>query len=234
MKNKKTITYAGLTFTSLKAHQGQMSWKSMLWLAVFALLISSCGLVLYQYEKTATYLSVSSGLSHLKAVFFAPHTPLQAQKTKSVLAHKESTEPAVHFEFYTTLPNMQISAKETSSSPEKSKPTPAVVTKTNPKIANASELEKELLSQIKPSTYVIQLGFFRKANAAEQYRRFLWQAGLTKGLLKVATEKEGYCVQLGPFATKNQAKMANLRLQKRGIHGLVRLTHSSQLTLTKG
>lgn len=167
------------------------------------------------------------------------------------LAAKEEAPPQIHFEFYTALPTMQVNADQpltvasetpkvvTPVSPQKKtvlaradksagmQASKAMVSPFVPavksSVVNADELEQEFSAQIKQNTYIIQLGVFRTAVAAEHYRSTLAKAGFESTVVKTAlTREKVYRVQLGPFSTKDQAAFAQRQIQKKGITGIVR------------
>lgn len=94
---------------------------------------------------------------------------------------------------------------------------------TNVNIVSANELERELSAQIQQDAYIVQIGIFKNAAAAERYRQSMAQLEYKLAVVKtMLAEKEVYRVQLGPFSDKTQAKLAQQRLLKKGLSGIVR------------
>lgn len=154
------------------------------------------------------------------------------EKPKTPLVSKHDAEPPIHFEFYSALPNMQVSVP--SMAVENDSPSQPVINKTANDIAksyaatptlasisNADELAQEVSTHIKQITYFVQLGLFRNKALAEHYRKTFSHEGL--GAIKTsAVDKNFYRVQLGPFITKEQAKQIQQQLRKKGINAIVR------------
>lgn len=117
------------------------------------------------------------------------------------------SEPKVHFDFYTELPNMQVRAPMVDETKRTAMPSLATVSPT----------------QTLPKGYIIQLGVFKDATSASELRFSLLLSGCEADVVKVKTkEGERYQVQRGPFVNVTEAKRLQLQLQKKGIEGVVK------------
>ena len=226
---------------AVKRNAGLGRWRGILLISVVVLLLMGAGFFAYQYKKTGTGPSVLTAYSARIVDWMATHKSRMRQnlvKVKQLASNKNELEPPVHFEFYTALPNMHISANDepvvnVASNKNAATITPAktVASKLVPvkslimtrPIVNSEELEKELSNLSKQKTYVLQLGIFHNHVAAEQYRKTLLTAGLNVAVVKISEgEQDIYRIQEGPFLDIDQAKGAQKKLQKKGIACLVR------------
>lgn len=176
----------------------------------------------------------------------------QSIKVVKQIAVKETADQPVHFEFYTALPSMKMEVATSenvaaqASVPIARKalttvtttPTPVETKASNPSepatsstemklkspFVSADELERQMSRELDTATqYVLQLGIFRAADAAEKLRDALVTAGFRAVVSKVAgKDKELYRVQLGPYLNKTQAQQAQAQLEKRGMSSLLR------------
>ena len=227
-----------------KQYAIKRSWRDRLdllsWLGIFTIvLIAAFVLVKINKPHMRNFSAFSSSLTRFTTWIAERKNHLHQgiAKVKQLAENKTDTSEPVHFEFYTTLPNMQVTMSNPVASNDNqavannNTPRPTIVStqKTSVKmltadaIVNADELEKELAHELKQETYVIQVGIFHDTEAAEHYRKSLADAGFTASITKVALKgKTSYRVQLGPFANKNQTKIVQQRLQKKGLNGLIR------------
>lgn len=173
-------------------------------------------------------------------------------KVVKQITMKDETDQPVHFEFYTALPNMKVEVASNSSleetnkaphtAPKKAETTLASVQsevlaktpvsepafKSKLQVISADELEhqmsREFAAEVQTQTqYVVQLGVFHAADAAQKFRDALSHAGFDAVVSKAANkEKDAYRVQLGPYQNKTQALQAQRLLQKRGVTSIVR------------
>ncbi|MBV9575046.1 MAG: SPOR domain-containing protein [Gammaproteobacteria bacterium] len=159
----------------------------------------------------------------------------KVEKVKAKLANRSEGEQPIHFEFYSTLPTMQVSVPSMSDAEPKSKVV-AVANKTSDEIitsslpvtapasiVNADELEQEVSDHLKQINYFVQLGLFHNKIAAENYRKTLADEGFETVVIKTSVvDKQFYRVQLGPFANKEQAKQTQELLKKKGVNAILR------------
>jgi hypothetical protein len=80
---------------------------------IFLVLLSGIGIGVYQYRKEHSTI-VSTYFASLTNWFAERKNHLHQGmgKTKQLSEAKEAQPEQIHFEFYTTLPNMQIKPKE--------------------------------------------------------------------------------------------------------------------------
>ncbi|VVC75092.1 hypothetical protein AQUSIP_03680 [Aquicella siphonis] len=90
-------------------------------------------------------------------------------------------------------------------------------------IFNAEQLHRELTEEFSQKKYIIQLGVFKNADAAERYRQSLAVSGLTASVVKTRLSgKAIFRVQSGPFLSMNQAKEVQRQWQRKSVNGIVR------------
>jgi cell division septation protein DedD len=234
------------------------SLRRWLFLAlIFAAIIGGGAVFLYQYRtQSGVSTAVASCIGRFKTWVAERKNHIQQGmvKIKKIAANKENDQD-IHFEFYTTLPNMQVNVAEltsagnhdsNTSASAKSQPVkPATIASSadtgiiqhessqpvktvkkaalNHAIINADQLEADLTSEMQQDKYVIQLGIFRNAAAAEQYRMTLSEAGFEASIVKTtAGGQDVFRVQVGPFESKEQVRIAQRQLLKKNLNGIVR------------
>lgn len=163
---------------------------------------------------TSIKLWFSERKNHLKTSFV---------KVKKIAISEKKPALPVHFEFYTALPNMQV----TVDSPESVTQAVNQIHQAKPEtianaVTNAGELEQQFEQALAQSHYVIQLGVFTSAEAAERYKMLLKNKGFSVVVIRLTKKKITYRVQLGPFLNKDQAYLTQHELQKQGFGGIVR------------
>lgn len=149
---------------------------------------------------TSWIMDLRSHLSHKKTN--------TSQATQDSSFQQVKQEPEIRFNFYTELPNMQVTLPEG----DKTASTPLPNAKTDKN--NTKETPQ----------YFLQLGVFKNESAAGQLRVSLLLAGCEADIV-TSTEKDAsilYHVQKGPFATLSQAKEAQKKLQNKGIAGTIK------------
>jgi cell division protein FtsN len=224
-----------MDFKRKKLAESRQGKNHLRWLLVTLIIIGAgAGFFVYQYKHEQSLFApyfmqmrewIAEHKPHLQNKLVVK--PVVKNKQQAANAHEE---PEIHFEFYNTLPTMQVNVAaaiaDNRNSNEKNKPTPASIppahAKTAPaNIVSAADLEQELSKHILQNTYVLQLGLFRSQSAAIHYRDTVDTDGLQADIVRTADNKY-FRVQLGPFANKIDAKLAQLRLQKKGVNTLVR------------
>lgn len=165
-------------------------------------------------------------------------------KVKQLAVNKKASQE-IHFEFYTALPNMRVPVPVIEKRDANVRPV-VVMNKstadelTIPKmmsikkaensaaIFDAEKLQNAMRAEISPikisnQVYVIQAGVFKNAVGAEKYRSVFLSMGEMARVVKInLTNGMGYSVQVGPFASKNQAELVQRQLQKKSINGIIR------------
>jgi hypothetical protein len=121
----------------------KINWLYTIWLFIVCSIISALFWLFYHPPVTLGhyFVQVQSWLAHRQHVLQKSLTKI---KNHVIETKYESIEPAVHFEFYTSLPNMQnmqnlqpLTLTEEQNSAEINK------TVTSSRIVNAEELERE-------------------------------------------------------------------------------------------
>jgi flagellar basal body-associated protein FliL len=125
--------------------------KRFLWIVVVVGMTLLLGAILFvYYPRSASnhtgffstyYTQIKAWMADRRG-----HLTKKASQPKHVLAKQHESEPQIHFEFYTALPNMQVNG----GSPTLAEKIPhAPVSKTNMDVASADELEQELSHALK-------------------------------------------------------------------------------------
>lgn len=166
------------------------------------------------------------------------HLHKNLEKVKQVAVRKSEPPPPIHFEFYTALPNMQVPLPETEKNEihpvvaTANQALPATIPQTkkisttnaNTTIFDADRLQRALKEELNQEQYVLQLGVFKNATAAERFKSSLATSGLMVKVVNITLAGEhAFCVQLGPYESKDEAKLIQRRLRQKNINGIVRL-----------
>jgi cell division protein FtsN len=139
------------------------------------------------------------------------------------IAKRVDPEQPVHFEFYSVLPSMQITASQPVATQEAKKPAAKNPLADSQLFLNQAELDKDFAESSKHQTYVIQVGLYSNAAGAEKIRRVLTEQGFEADVVKsYAGERAMYRVQLGPYEDKEQVQQAERQLQERKVTGIVK------------
>lgn len=184
------------------------------------------------------------GLIHKKSTIFAENTRFSAflaqlkeiihppkKETSSrldqALASSANETPEIHFNFYTELPHMKVNLsgnEESSAAPAVSQRNP-VSQDSNPSTSLTDQERKLVIKETESKPhYVLQLGVFKNALDAGQMRVSLLLAGCEADVVKMTAEggHEAYRIQHGLFLTSADAKLMQLKLQKRGIVSVIK------------
>lgn len=212
------------------------------------LAIAGAGAYVYHVKKpTVVYDLMISGISATTTLinegkhFFSHDVKSGLDKVKDFAANKnENTD--IHFEFYTALPNMEmpvsemeadvnppvtkVAATEAAKPLKSAAPTvaakPAKVDATPTFITSADEIEKGMSEQLHQDAFIVQLGVFKSPASAERLKQTVNKNGLEVDVVKLTlAQKEFYRVQLGPYLSKDQAKLMLHQLQKQGVTGVI-------------
>ena len=197
---------------------------------------SGIGWFVYQYhQKPERFPLLASGVQHATdwVLERQAHLSPRVEKAKHLVASvgESAAPPPIHFEFYTVLPAMQMAASsEDEVDAAQSFKTPelrsAVVVKKSQlvmPVVNATDLEREFSAQLNTPRYIVQLGVFRQSISADRYQMSYVLAGFKPKVVKTElTHREAYRVQLGPFVNRLQAELAQQKLTKKGLSGIVR------------
>lgn len=100
--------FAKKDFTKQVTHTTEKKWPWTLCIVVMVLFICLAGF--FSYNKSPTSSLLSSYVAHVKTWIAERKARLHHEvvKAKQVVVNKNDSEPEIHFEFYTALPNMQI------------------------------------------------------------------------------------------------------------------------------
>lgn len=210
--------------------QSSIKWSWVAFFLIFLITVVGASVLVFQYRHhpenfpklNAYFEQVNGWLAEHKS-----HLHQKVIKVKQV-ATNDDGEKQIHFEFYTTLPNAQMRVAESvdvdtpTEAPAKTS-RPKMAKSKSPSIINADELEREFSTQLQQNSYVVQLATFQNQAGAERYRTLLSQSGFEARVVKLGSaDKPIYRVQIGPFNNKEQAKLAQRQLLKKGMSGIIR------------
>lgn len=208
-------------------NKGQTLWRWVVMMAMVAVLF--CGAFIgYQYKKDPQKYPYLDTYVQQTTNWIAAHRSHLRQdivKVKRLAANKNTEQEEIHFEFYTALPNMQMNATvqaEPAQTGVAAKPTitaPVVATVASPANLDTQALEQDISAQINQGRYLLQLGVFRTQDSAARFQQSLADAGFQAKV--ITTEKKVFKVQMGPFTNKNQARLAQIDLEKKGFNGVM-------------
>lgn len=230
LKNKKTRSSGA----RLGRHVAASSGRS-LFLALLLVTLASffCGIALFAYYYK--HHTIPSYFSKVKDWLNIKHTASQNslekihQEAKRVVTNKNAEEQPIHFEFYQALPNMQVTVPsaiinndmQSTLDRVKNPVSNQVSTEVATKPINVEEIERDLAKQFQQN-YIIQLGVFHTFDAAKRYQKFLSHSGFSAKINKIfLADKPLFRVEQGPFLSKAQVKIAQLRLQQKGLKSFI-------------
>lgn len=161
-------------------------------------------------------------------------TQVQTSPKPLPIKHMALANPdQIHFEFYSSLPNMKIEIAEQKPASdaqmtEAGNKTLEVAEKKENRAGNhatfdATELEKSFSNHVALHHYIIQLGIFHQLEAANRFRSGIFKAGLPASVVSIKQNNRMiYRVQQGPYYSLQQTQAAQQQLQKKGLKFLVR------------
>ncbi len=156
MKKQAAKTSYVAKKTPRKKMVGQARSRWMVWALFVLLLFLSLPFWVPSFDKQALS-RVSNWLTERKLHLQDKIKNGNLPRSKPELAQKNEMIPAVHFEFYTTLPNMQMQPSAVVPTTPRvpvglaSKALPRATLTKSPVIANVDELEREISTFIKKS-----------------------------------------------------------------------------------
>jgi|WetSurMetagenome_2_1015567.scaffolds.fasta_scaffold250267_2 hypothetical protein len=145
---------------SVLKHDSLLRWRWALFLFLFGLFVSGIGYSFYHYKQSSgTSPWLSSTFSHLERWIAERKQHWQqgrmrddTSKTKRFVTNKSNAPPPIHFEFYTALPNMQVTVPNPVLEAKNTTLAPVARPQAQAKkmaVVSAEELEQELSEQIK-------------------------------------------------------------------------------------
>jgi len=202
----------------------------------FSLLIASIFTIVVLQKKGKIHLpldSVYASVDKIKSFIFTKKsvTPLLAKTNESPLE-----ENTIQYEFYDALPKTHLADNTPAPTPpaikivadEEVKPKQVAVVKpeepakkiivaeTKKKPIFSSEQLSEMIEKEKPEQqFILHLGEFQNKLAAEQFVQAIKNVSLSAMTVKVSSNV--FRVQTGPYQNKEEAKLNQIRFQKRGI-----------------
>jgi cell division protein FtsN len=229
------------------AHQGRGRFA---FIFVFLLGVAAClggGLFYLNKQAPERLRAMTEWLGPLKtwASERKAHLGQNITHIKQVAQTRLDPHPQIRFEFYQTLPGMRVSVPEQVEQQAKvsvkepvrlvsqiSKPvTEALISQETVevkslRIFDADQLQRSLDAELVRQKYIVLLGTFKKNASAERLRQTL----LSQGFLvkSIPTQIEGrtwYRVQVGPYASREQAQTAQQKLKSQRLEGVLRETN---------
>lgn len=137
-------------------------WRIGVTAVLFVLTVGGFAYGFYQYYQRPERFPALSSLVHRASDWFQERKhhlqkdlDNKAQDAKSALAKQDDTEPQVHFEFYSMLPNMQMSeqVKPAPTSVASSTPVSAPVSAPNAALFSQDELEQDFSRHMTHKSY---------------------------------------------------------------------------------
>ena len=144
-----------------------------------------------------------------------------SQKQERVSVFSKSHESDIQFDFYTTLPEMQVKYDESNSvEPAQKRP------------ENLSE-NGMMTNKPSPATeeFMLQLDDCKDLISARELRLSLLLAGFEADIVKVSMDNNqtAYCIEQGPYASEARARAEQSRLQKKGFMSVIKKTGDTLL-----
>jgi|GEM_PF-3083606 hypothetical protein len=122
----------------------QQGWRRTIFVFIFLLLLSGIGFGIYHYKNQFSLLAnwFSERKNHLQQGM---------TKVKQLTVNKKAEPEPIHFEFYTTLPNMQVkpSVPPVEDSKRIAKATPLPTPQVKQPLFDPAEIEEDVSSQLK-------------------------------------------------------------------------------------
>lgn len=116
------------------------------WLLWGLLILLLCCVLFFMYRSSATSVFVSKVYSNFTSWVSERHKHLvkKVASSKKTILNQTESQPPIHFEFYTTLPNMQVNNSHLVSKKET-----VAISKGRMEIVSADELEHDLSNAVK-------------------------------------------------------------------------------------
>lgn len=202
-------------------------WRKRLLLVIIPIFLLSAivyGFYIYKtHEADFAKLSISSWMTRMEAFISQPSAKPDANIPKTPIKEDNKQENEIQFDFYTELPNMQVTPSEpvnhdTVVSNENSR--------TLLKTPEQPNQKKELIKAddgTKKEQYVLQIAAFKNQTAAGEMRVSLLLAGHEVNIVKSNMgDQLIYLVQQGPYSNMAQVKSAQQELKQKGIDSVVK------------
>jgi cell division protein FtsN len=224
-----------------KKNAPKKNWRQIgiMLLGLLVMLVGSGGYWFYQHKTSAIYAVEStegSFWAHVKAIFSHKKSSAHLAKAKSTVTPPK--EEGVHFDFYTELPNMQVTPAVVDETPAPRPLLKSAQKKSDTDKKNLQKIQEDLEktvdteksksmihieAQANIPEYIVQMGVFEDVSGASQSRLSMLLAGLESDVVKVTEEgQDFYRVQQGPFTTMAEAKAAKQRLERNGVDAEVK------------
>lgn len=197
----------------------QRKWIRRISVLTAAITLAATGTSLLYYYQGGIALAFHEQSSGFQAWLAKHHENLNEQmlKVKQMAANKEP--PAIHFEFYDELSNLQVAnPKPEIVTLSTAAPLPQAIA-----VVDAKQFEAEFSKQIKANNFIVQVAMFKNLQSAQKLSKDLLSSGLSAKVITLGSaEKPLYRVQLGPFEDKMQAALSQKQLQKKGLNSILR------------
>jgi len=158
-----------------------------------------------------------------------PNIQMAVSTTSNIVTAERSVKPDVVAAKLDKIPDailkpMPVIAKKLV----KQQPASIIAQVKKPDLFSANEVsqllasENDLVTPVNSPAYLVQLGVFETAKAAELLRDAISSVGFDARVVRVQiSHRQLYQVQQGPYETKQLALQSQQRLQKRGIVSVI-------------
>jgi len=166
------------------------------------------------FKRLAVFFIVFILLASLGFVYyFKPTTNVFAKQEQQPEQIKDLN---IKFSFYTDLPSLQVGAVKT--------PIPAV-TKTQIQTIAVKKAPKPIVEKKSSGHFMVQIAAYKNSSSASDKRISLLFEGFEAKI--VESNKNGrkiYHLQQGPYQDLSKARLAQRKLEKRGIKSVIKKT----------
>ncbi len=208
------------------------------WFVLLIIVIAIAAISAYCYRREKP-LKVFSQVSSFVSTWIVEHRhSIKTKQLNNQAANKtktlaNNTDTQLHFEFYDTLPNAQMSAPlplpddahtvSVASAYQNPQTQSARIKTPALSLVNADELANELSQHIKKLDYVVRVaGVFHSVEAASRVQANLARNGISARIAASTwAKKDIFRVELGPFPDKNAAKLTQRKLLKYKVESIV-------------
>jgi cell division protein FtsN len=247
--------YAKATFEGTRTRRKQRSRGGLLPIIFVSLLLIGLLAGYYLYQNKAVvfnHKNIALWVDQMKSLLHREKPQLAANPSaKNDQSNAPPSEPEVHFDFYTELPNMQVKLPATENEVGKNTPSsvaplnnpakPAVAAKTSSsaneekilsipmEMASEAALSNAAANPAKRAPeaaaepqYVVQVGAYKNDSTASEMRISILLAGFDVSVVKTKVgDQIVYRIQEGPYSSMARAKSAQKKLQAKGFDGVV-------------
>ncbi len=140
--------FAGKRFTVKQTTRTRdRKWRWVVWTAISVLFVCLVGF--FPYKKTfplvsSYFVRLKIGIAERKA-----HLHQETLKAKQIAVKKNEADPEIHFEFYTVLPNMQVTVARLPANESPHTGDRSFTNQMRAAIITVDQLDRELSAKLK-------------------------------------------------------------------------------------